>query len=111
MIIVGIHDAESLRRQFQVKKEEKLEEKIEETIEEESPYADVIYKETTQESYEMRPLRSDVHDKTVCIFACIYSMSKKAPQYIKLGLFEQSSPCGYIFWAKLKVQTLSMFLE
>ena len=74
MIIVGIHDAETLRREFQVKKHE---EKIEETIEEESPYADVIYKETTQESYEMRPLRSDVHEKTVSIFACIYSMSEK----------------------------------
>ena len=82
LIVVGIHDAEKLRREFKVTKEEKHEEKIEEmfeeTIEEESPYADVIYKETTQESYEMRPLRSDVHDKTVCIFACIYSTSKKA---------------------------------
>ena len=77
MIIVGIHDAETLRREFQVKKEEKHEEKIEETIEEESPYADVVYKETTQESYEMRPLRSDVHEKTVSIFLLAFILCLK----------------------------------
>ena len=83
MIIVGIHDAETLRKEFKITKEERhevIEEKIEEGIEEESLYADVIYEDTTQDSFEMKPLRSDVHNKTVCIFTSIfsYSMSKRA---------------------------------